>query len=71
MIESNLLLRTTNGEQHVPDTSQEETYRTVLQETVAGMDEAQVHLFDVPLDPSVIEVVFLHPFVDKCSRPDL
>lgn len=71
MIESNLLFRTTNDEQHVPDTSPEETYRAILQETVAGVDEAQVHLFDVPFDPSVIEVVFLHPFVDKCSRPGL
>lgn len=67
MIEINLLCLTTNGEQRGPDASSEETYQTILRKTMAAVDDPQVHLSDVSLDPSTIEVVILHSYVDKCS----
>lgn len=71
MIEINLLCRTINDEQYNTYTSPEETYRTALRKTVVVMNEAQVRLFDVLLHPSSVEVVILHLFINKCSRPGL
>lgn len=71
MIEINLLRRTTNGEQHGSDTSPEETYRAILRGTLDAVDEAQVHLSDIPLDLLTVEVDVYHYIVDKCYRLDL
>lgn len=71
MTKINLLLGTTNDEQRGPDTSPEKTYQTVLRGTLDIVDEAQVLLPDLPLDPSTIKIVVHHHIVDKCSRLSL
>lgn len=71
MKEINLLCQTTNDEQHGSETSPKETYQTVIWETLDVVEEAQVHLSDLPLNSLIFDVVVHHHIVDKCSRPDL